>query len=226
MHLRDLDQYLSDLSNNNNRAWFTMNKPRYDILRAEFLDVVTQLIHELGKFDPMVAACNPKKSILRITRDVRFSHDKRPYKPRFAAGIAPNDLRRPTKAAGPAYYFHIEDGKLLYGAGEYIPLPKRLKAIRTAIANDATGFSKVLKNKALRATYGDLAEEERLQRAPKGFDPGHPLIDYIRFKSFFVWNEVPLDMDSEKLVPQLARAMKDASALVQWLRAVEVADDE
>jgi len=40
MHLRDLVQFLAELSENNNRAWFVMNKPRYDILRAEFLDLV------------------------------------------------------------------------------------------------------------------------------------------------------------------------------------------
>jgi len=48
MHLRDLTQFLSELSENNNRHWFLWNKPRYDILRAEFLQVVTELTHELG----------------------------------------------------------------------------------------------------------------------------------------------------------------------------------
>ena len=34
---------------NNNRAWFVMNKPRYDILRAEFLELVTGLIGGITK---------------------------------------------------------------------------------------------------------------------------------------------------------------------------------
>ena len=33
MHVRDLTQFLRELSENNNRPWFVMNKPRYDILR-------------------------------------------------------------------------------------------------------------------------------------------------------------------------------------------------
>lgn len=225
MHLRDLTQYLNELSENNNRPWFIMNKPRYDILREEFLEVVTQLIRELGKFDPLVAGCNPKKAMFRINRDVRFSHDKSPYKTNFSAGIAPNDLRRPIHATGPTYFVQIKDGMLQYGAGEYIPPAPRLKAIRERIANDATGFSKVLKNKALRATYGDLAEEERLQRPPKGFDPSHEHIEYIKFKSFFVWNEVPLKVNEpDQLVPDLVRGMKDAFALVAFLRDVKVPD--
>ncbi|MEB0164407.1 DUF2461 family protein, partial [Glaciimonas sp. CA11.2] len=65
MHVRDLTQFLAELSENNNRAWFVMNKPRYDILRAEFLELVIRLIGEITRFDPAVAACNPKKALFR-----------------------------------------------------------------------------------------------------------------------------------------------------------------
>ena len=227
MHLRDLTQFLSELSENNTRPWFIMNKPRYDILRAEFLDVVTELIRELGKFDPLVAGCNPKKAMFRINRDMRFSNDKSPYKTRFSAGITPNDKRRPSAGGGSTYYFQIDgNGMLGIGAGEYLPPPDRLRAIRENVVNDATGFAKLLKNKQLRATYGDLLDEDKLQRPPKGFDPAHPHVEYLKLKSFFVWTEVKLELNApEKLVPQLARGFKDASALVSWLRSVEVATE-
>ena len=224
MHLRDLTQFLTELGENNNRPWFIMNKPRYDILREEFLAVVTELIGELGKFDRQVAGCNPKKAMFRINRDIRFSNDKSPYKTRFSAGITPNDLRRPSAGGGPTYYFHIEgNGTMLIGAGEYLPPAPRLKAIREQVVNDAPGFAKLLKNKALRATFGDLQPEDKLLRPPKGFDPAHPHIEYLKLKSFFVWTEVKLKLNApEQLVPQLAAAFKDAGALVTWLRAVEI----
>jgi uncharacterized protein (TIGR02453 family) len=222
MHLRDLTQFLSELSENNNRPWFLWNKPRYDILRTEFLDLVAQLIRELSKFDPQVAACDPKKAVFRIYRDTRFAHDKTPYKTYFSAGIAPKDKRRPSAAGGPTYYFHIEpDGKLLFGAGEYRPPADRLKAIRQHVIDDAAGFAKVLKNKQLRATYGDLQPEDKLQRPPKGIDPAHPHVEYLKLKSYFVWTEVALDLNApDKLAPQLAQGFKDASALVSWLRGI------
>lgn len=229
MHLRDLTQFLNELNENNNRPWFLWNKPRYDILRAEFEQVVTQTIRELGKFDKEVAACDPKKAMFRIYRDTRFAADKTPYKTYFSAGIAPNNKRRPSHGAGPTYYFHIErDGKLLFGAGEYIPPAARLKAIREHVVNDAPGFSRMLKNKHLRATYGSLREEDgKLQRAPKGFDPDHPLVEFLKLKSFFVWKEVPLQLNApDKLVPQLVQGFKDASALVSWLRGVPVVAQE
>jgi len=230
MHLRDLTQYLTELNQTNNRPWFIMNKPRYDILREEFQEVVTELIRELTRFDKQVAACNPKKAMFRINRDIRFSNDKTPYKTRFSAGITPNDKRRPSAGGGSTYYFQIErTGKLGFGVGEYLPPAPRLKAIREHVVNDATGFAKVLKNKHLRATYGDLLDEDKLQRPPKGFDPDHPLVEYLKLKSFFVWTEVDLELNApDKLVPRLAQGFEDAFALVTWLRGVPEpqADDE
>jgi uncharacterized protein (TIGR02453 family) len=223
MHLRDLTQFLKELGENNTRPWFIMNKPRYDILREEFLATVTELIGELAKFDKAVAGCNPKKAMFRINRDIRFSNDKSPYKTRFSAAVVPSDIRRPSAAGGPAYYFHIDGtGRMLFGAGEYMPPAPRLKAIRQHIVNDAPGFAKMLKNKAMRTTYGQLREEDgKLQRPPKGYDADHPHIEYIKLKSFFVWVELDVDVKApHKLVPDLARGFKDALALVQWLRSV------
>lgn len=223
MHIRDLTQYLAELSENNNRAWFVMNKPRYDILRAEFLAVVVKLIGDIAKFDPAVASCNPKKAMFRINRDMRFSHAKIPYKTHFSAAITASGLKKPSQGGGPAYYFHIdENGTLLIAAGEYMPPPDRLRAIRQRVVDDAEGFSKLLKNRTLKTNFGDLQEEGKLMRPPKGFDADAPHIEYIKLKSFIVWKEsdirkkIPADLGKD-----LATAFKQAQPLVQWLRQVE-----
>jgi uncharacterized protein (DUF2461 family) len=110
-------------------------------------------------------------------------------------------------------------GKLLFGAGEYMPPPHRLKALRQHMVDDAAGFRKVLKNKKLVATYGDIQNEGKLMRPPKGFDPEHEHIEYIKLKSFFVWTEIDLQLNKpELLVPTLAAGLKDAYPLVQWMR--------
>jgi uncharacterized protein (TIGR02453 family) len=222
MHLRDLTQFLAELSENNNRAWFVMNKPRYDILRAEFLELVTQLIKDLSKFDPTVAAMNPKKALFRINRDVRFSHDKSLYKTHFSAAITASGLKKPSQGGGPMYYFHInQDGQLLIASGEYLPPPDRLHAIRRQIIEDAAGFGKVLKNKKLKETFGTLSEQDKLSRPPKGFDPDGPNLEFVKLKSFLVRKEtsikkkLPTDLGGD-----LAAAFKDALPLVTWLRSV------
>jgi len=223
MHVRDLTQYLAELSENNNRAWFVMNKPRYDILRAEFLELVVRLIAQISKFDPAIAGCNPKKALFRINRDMRFSHDKSPYKTYFSASITASGLKKPSQGGGPAYYFHIDaGGTLLIAGGEYMPPADRLRAIRLQVIADASGFGKLLKNKKLRAAYGDLQTEGQLTRPPKGFDADSPHIEYIKLKNFIVWKEQPLKkMLSDALEKELVTGFKDAYPLVSWLRQVK-----
>lgn len=220
MHVRDLIQFLGELSENNNRAWFVMNKPRYDILRAEFLELVVKLIADISKFDPEVADCNPKKALFRINRDMRFSRDKSPYKTTFSAAITASGLKKPSQGGGPAYYFHIDAaGTLLIAGGEYMPPPDRLKKIRQHVIEDASGFTKVLKNKKLKETYGDLQDEGKLSRPPKGFDADAPHIEYIKMKSFIVWTEtsmrkkIPADLGKD-----LVTGFRNAYPLVAWLR--------
>jgi uncharacterized protein (TIGR02453 family) len=223
MHIRDLTQFLAELSENNNRAWFVMNKPRYDILRAEFLELVTQLISDISKFDPAVAGCNPKKSLFRINRDMRFSHDKSPYKTTFSAAITASGLKKPSQGGGPAYYFHIDaNGVLLIAGGEYMPPPDRLRSIRQHVIADAAGFSKLLKNKKLNEAFGGLQEEGKLTRPPKGFDADAPHIEYIKHKSFIAWKETSL---KKKIPADLGKVLvtefKNAYPLITWLRQVK-----
>ncbi|HZW14484.1 MAG TPA: DUF2461 domain-containing protein [Noviherbaspirillum sp.] len=222
MHIRDLIQFLGELSENNNRAWFVMNKPRYDILRAEFLELVTELIRDISKFDPAVAHCNPKKALFRINRDMRFSHDKSPYKTTFSAAVTASGLKKPSQGGGPAYYFHIDAaGTLLVAGGEYMPPPDRLRAIREHVIADASGFTKVLKNKKLKERFGDLQNEGKLSRPPKGFSPDAPHIEYVKMKSFIVWYEMSLKKKlPENLGKELLSGFKDAYPLIAWLRQV------
>ena len=223
MHTRDLIQYLGELKENNNRAWFVMNKPRYDILRAEFLDIVTKLIADIAKFDPPIAACNPKKAIFRINRDVRFANDKSPYKTYFSAAITASGMKKPSQGGGPMYYFHIDDqGTLLLAAGEYMPPSDRVRSIRKAVAADAGNFGKVLKNRKMLETFGGLNEESKLSRPPKGFDAESPHIESIKLKNFLVEKshsikrKIPADLGRD-----LAADFKNALPLVTWLRQVK-----
>jgi uncharacterized protein (DUF2461 family) len=79
----------------------------------------------------------------------------------------------------------------------------------------------MLKNKHLRETYGDLTQEDKLQRPPKGFDPEHPLVEYLKLKSYFVWTE------SETRHQRAGKTGAPARARIQgryragdWLRGV------
>ena len=222
MHLRDLAGYLAELAENNNRAWFVMNKPRYDILRAEFLELTASLIDGIARFDPAVAACNPRKALFRINRDLRFTRDPRPYKTYFSAAITASGLKRPNQGGGPAYYFHIDEkAQLLVAGGEYQPPPDRLRAIRQHLLTDANGFSKVLADKRMRESFGELQQEGMLARLPRGFDAEAKHAEYLRYKSFIVWNERTVTgMPADALEGIVLENFRAALPLVRWLRGV------
>lgn len=220
MHLRDLVQFLGELAENNNRAWFVMNKPRYDILRTEFLELVTGLIGSIATFDPAVAACNPKRALFRINRDLRFARDRDPYKTTFSASITASGLKKPSQGGGPAYYFQMDaSGKLLVACGEYMPPADRLRAIRQHIVNDPQGFGKVLHDKGLLQTFGGLSPEDSLVRVPKGFDADAPHAEQLKLKSYLVWRETSAKrLSAEKLPDLLLADFKAGMPLVKWLR--------
>jgi uncharacterized protein (TIGR02453 family) len=220
MHLQDLARYLTELSDNNNRAWFVMNKPRYDILREEFLALVTDLIFNIGKFDPLVIDCNPKKALFRINRDVRFAKDKSPYKTTFSAAIVPGNLKKPSQGGGPMYYFQIDaKGELFFAVGEYMPPADRLKQLRHHVSLDGASLVKLLKDKKLQSTFGSLREDDKLQRPPKGFEADHPYVELIKLKHYMVHTQMPTKaMTTEVLTKTLVSGYKDAYKLVCWLR--------
>ena len=221
MHLRDLVQFLSELEENNNRAWFVMNKPRYDILRAELLELVTGLIHEITLFDPAIAGCNPKKALFRINRDLRFARGRPPYKTTFSAAITASGLKKPSQGGGPAYYFHIDArGNMLIAGGEYRPPADRLRAIRNHIVNDPNGFRKLMKNAKLNSVFGGLQQEDKTIRMPKGFDVDSPNAEALKLKSYIAWHEISVRTMAPATLPKrLLDDFKAAEALVKWLRA-------
>ena len=221
MHLRDLTQFLYELEENNNRAWFVMNKPRYDILRAELLDLVTNLISEIIKFDPAIAGCNAKKALFRINRDLRFARDRDPYKTTFSAAITSSGMKKPIQGGGPAYYFHIDaQGKLFIAGGEYRPPAERLRAIRNHIVEDPKGFGKILKDKELHRVFGGLQYGDALLRPPKGFAADLPHIEELKLKTYTAWRTLDIKkIASSDLPALLLEDFKSSAPLVKWLRA-------
>ena len=218
MNTRELVNYLQGLAENNNRAWFVMNKPSYDILRPEFIALVVDVIAETAKFDPKVRGQDAKKALFRINRDIRFTKDKSPYKTHFSAVIAPGGKKDP----GSHYYLHIDhEGKLLVAGGCYLPPPDVLAKIRKSIATEPAKFSRLLKHKTLWAEYKKFADEGKLARPPKGYAADTPHIEYIKQKSFIVWTEVPVKgLDAAKLKARIAAGFKLSYPLVLWLRDV------
>ena len=173
----ELFRFLRELRLHNERTWFEANKTRYFALVRDpvlaFIEAVTPGL--IGISHHVVADPRPSGgSLLRIYRDTRFSRDKTPYKTnvglRFPHG-AGKDIH------GPGYYLHLAPDEVFMGAGMWHPDPDALHAVREAIVKDPRGWKRAQRSPI---THGD----ESLRRAPRGFDPDHPLVEDLKRTSF------------------------------------------
>jgi uncharacterized protein (TIGR02453 family) len=182
-------QFLQSLSKNNNKEWFEKNRSKYESAKSDFLDLVQQLLKSIGTFDPPVGELDPKKTIFRINRDVRFSKDKSPYKTNMGAFMNPGGK----KIMKAGYYFHVEpSGKSFIAGGMYMPEAQDLAKIRQEIDYHLGDFKKIVNDKKFLSVYKDLSRSEGLQlsRPPKGYEPANPAIEFLKLKCYIATHPV------------------------------------
>jgi uncharacterized protein (TIGR02453 family) len=220
--MQNVIEFLTQLQQNNNREWFEANKAWYKQVNDEFNVFAEQLINGIAAFDPQVEGLSVKNCTYRIYRDVRFSHNKLPYKTHMGVYIAHQG-----KNAGYAgYYFHVEPsggdmiGNHILTAGLYMPEPSALKTIREDIENQGEPFIEAIR----KAKGFELEEggEHKLKRVPRGFDAESKYAEYLKLKDIYlnkyVDNAYLLD---KNLLSNVLKEYKKTTDLVHWLnRAV------
>ena len=179
--MKDILDFLSKLKQNNHKQWFDDNRKRYQELRAHFLDLLNDMIHDISEFDESLAGVEAKNCIFRINRDIRFSKDKTPYKTNFGAHLG--ELGRKTEGTG--YYISVEPGNSIIGGGIYMPPPDKLAAIRQEIDYNPDELKKVIDDPVFKSMFGSI-QGESLKTAPKGYPKDHPNIELLRLKSYYV----------------------------------------
>lgn len=210
--------FLTDLQKNNNKEWFTANKSRYELAYIDFKKFVDDLIPYLAQTDSLLNGLLSRDCVYRIYRDVRFSHDKTPYKTHFGANIAPGG--RKSKKAG--FYLHIEPGgSSITGGGIYMPEPNVLKALRNEFFQVPEELLDILENPAFKKHYTGLWEQDKLKTSPKGFPKDFEHIDLLKYKSYIVIGELSMETISstnliEKLV-EMHKAMYPLNKLINTI---------
>ncbi len=179
--MKEVLNFLQDLSANNNREWMHANKKRYEGAKSDFHNIIGQLIEGIGRFEEGVQGLTPKDCAFRLNRDIRFSKDKSPYKTNFGAAIMEGGKKSPN----PTYYIHIQPGQSFIAGGIYMPEAENLKKIRQEIDYNPEELKKVVEGKNFKEIFGTMTGEQ-LKTAPKGYPKDHPNIELLRFKSFLV----------------------------------------
>ena len=216
-------RFLKDLAANNNRDWFQANKDRYEEkLREPALRFIRDFAPRLADISPHFRADDRKSggSLFRIHRDIRFSKDKSPYK--SYTGIQFRH-ERGKDAHCPGFYLHIQPREVFVGLGIWHPDGDTLGLIRDAIDADPGAWKRAVGSKKFRDNY-ELGGDS-LKRAPKGFDPDHPLIEDLKRKDFIGAKKISQkDVTSAGFVDEFAKLCRAGSSFVEFLcRAVEVA---
>lgn len=208
-------KFMKQLKRNNNRPWFEKHKEEYEtFVKLPMQSLIVGLQPHFERFAPEFDV-HPKKSLFRIYRDVRFSKDKTPYKTHAAAHFV---LRgKPKGVEGSGYYLHIEPGEVFLGGGIYMPDGDQLKRIRKAIATQPDRFLSIIGQKNFKKIFGTL-QGQKLKRVPQGYEPDHPMAEWLKHKQFFVWVEWPETIClKEKFVDDVAGVFESATPMVRFL---------
>lgn len=172
--------FLKNLVENNNRDWFLGHKDLYEQARENVIGFAGEILTLLAKIDPLVNAdTDPKKCVMRIYRDIRFSKDKTPYKNNF--GI---NFKAGNGNAELGYYLHIQPGSSFAGGGYWMPPADHLKSIRQEIDYNGEALKKIINDISFTDTFSAFDQQEQLKNNPKGYEADHPNIHLLKLKSF------------------------------------------
>ena len=193
-------KYLKALQKNNNRDWFAETKPTYVEAQKNAKQVFAAINEKLQSHDEI-----EKSKMMRIYRDVRFSHDKTPYKPHFA-----NSYSRLGKELRGGYFLRIRPGESFLAGGFWEPSKEDLFRIRKEIALDASEIRAVLADKNYKRFFGGEFESfSELKTAPRGFDKEHKDIDLLRKKGFIASrNFTDEEVLSENFIEEVTKSYK------------------
>ena len=213
--------FFRGLARHNDKPWFEAHRDEYESeVRQPMRELIEDLDTRFAQFAPEIGG-NPKRSMFRIYRDIRFSKDKSPYKTHAACWFhhlnAERNVGAEAYSGSAGYYFHVEPGgRSMIGAGLWMPQRPQLNKLREAIAKDPKGFDKMARSIPRR--FGGLDDEGKLKRMPRGYAEDHPAAKWLRFQSFTSGRALTdAQVTSATLAVLLAREYEALLPLVRWL---------
>jgi uncharacterized protein (TIGR02453 family) len=194
--------FYEGLEADNSKTYWTRSRDVYDnCVRAPVQALVDDLAAEFG----------PGK-LFRPYRDVRFSHDKTPYKTHQGAVVNPEG-----RGTG-AWYVQISAAGLMVGGGAWRLESDQVERYRRAVADDVQGPRLRTEVDRLAAAGWEIGGD-RLTRVPKGYDVDEARADLLRHRSLHAgrlfeyadWLHGPAALD------HVRTAWRDLAALNAWL---------
>jgi uncharacterized protein (TIGR02453 family) len=218
-------RFLRGLARNNRKDWFEAHRGEYERhVKEPMAELVSEMDLRMATFAPEMVG-DPKRSMFRLNRDIRFSSDKSPYKTHAACwffhGDGSSKVGREAHGGGAGFYFHLEPGASFAGGGLWMPPRPALLRLRAAIAADPRGFETLVLAPRLLKRLRGLSGEAMLKRVPRGYGEDHPAARWLRYRSFTVGRALSdTEATSARLTTALASDFAVMLPLVRWLNGV------
>ena len=194
--------FYEGLEADNSKTYWTEHRSTWETaVRAPMQALADELAPEFGT-----------PNLFRPYRDVRFSHDKTPYKTHQGAVLT-------AEGAGVgSVYVQISADGLLVSGGCWRLQPDQVERYRRAVADDLQGARLVAEVEQLRAT-GNSVDGERLVRAPRGYPKDHERIELLRHKAVHGsrWWEPADWLHTPEAAQRVRDAWREFAGLNRWL---------
>ena len=217
--------FLRGLKRHNERAWFEAHRADYEaVVKQPMHQLIEEMDVRLARLAPEIVG-DPKRSMFRIYRDIRFSADKSPYKTHASCWFYHRDgsraVGREAAGGGAGFYFQIAPGSCFTGGGMWMPPKEALHNLREAIAADPRPFERMVTTPAVQRRFGGLDQEATLKRVPRGYAPDHPAARWLRLQSFTLGRELRDAQATSARLPALLEAdFRLILPLVRWINGV------
>lgn len=218
-------EFLYELTQNNNKAWFDANKERYKRTIVAYAPAFAAALGERLKsgVSPDIVydvRTNGAGSMMRIYRDTRFSKDKTPYKTNVAF-LFWEGARK--KMENPSFGFQFGD----FGAGLYAGIfrfPKEtLAAYRDAVVDDKMGPALEDAIVAVKRAGDYEIEGLHYKRTPRGYDADHPRAELLRHNGLHAYSpkfDIQL-VTTPEIIDICYEHCRNMAPLQQWLVRLE-----
>lgn len=183
--------FLKKAGRQKNLEWLVKNKEGFEsFVRLPLQDLAGKMAVALRPIAPGYHF--PLKGLGRIKRSSARASE---YGSVFKSHVSFTITRPATSRFdhNPSLYFMIdsedrEGDEVLLAGGLYIPSSRQLKSIREAISKNALPFEKLFSDPEFKKSFPNgFSDERTATRPPRGFDPSHPYLGWLKLQAAFVW---------------------------------------
>lgn len=187
---RETAAFLKGIAAHNEKAWFEDNRALYE---AGYVAPARAFVETLGpklaklapgtQFEPRING-----SIARVNRDIRFTKDKRPYKPHLDIFFWQGEKK---SWDIPGFWFSLGVETVYIGSGLYMFDKEMLATFRDSIVHPRSGKALAATVAAIRRKGGYTFGEKTRKLMPRGYEAPEDRAEFLLYEGLHAAMELP-----------------------------------